>query len=401
MKSNNFSAMVDEFEIHSNKRTDRTYISPSIDVKHPLTGDVRQIRIVSKVLDSPNEQIFAKIKDELIIRVTPQNRQELVAKLYEDNRGVFNLTFQKFTRKTGNPHKQSFSFVGEEIKRIIDFINNLTDIPFDKSESSKLDDQTLKEIRLSKEQAQKLIKGNEDVILEIVRHDITKYDIVTLGYRKKQLMAFEKLLSNQDFFEKSKSLKNVKNDEALWQLFFEKNTWIFGYGLNFFFNSPLDNARLEQVVAGYDFQSAGKRVDALLKTRGLINSLCFVEIKTPDTKLIKEVKTPYRSECWQVSDELSGAIAQIHKTVQKSLTNLSTKIEMIDHAGNPTGEKVFLYQPKSFLVIGNLNEFMKDKGINESKFSSFELFRRNLSSPEILTYDELYERAKFIIRHHE
>jgi hypothetical protein len=32
-----------------------------------------------------------------------------------------------------------------------------------------------------------------------------------------------------------------------------------------------------------------------------------------------------------------------------------------------------------------------------SKRRSFELFRRNLTQPEILTFDELFERARFII----
>jgi hypothetical protein len=32
-----------------------------------------------------------------------------------------------------------------------------------------------------------------------------------------------------------------------------------------------------------------------------------------------------------------------------------------------------------------------------SKRNTFELFRRNITSPEILTFDELYERAKFIV----
>jgi hypothetical protein len=31
------------------------------------------------------------------------------------------------------------------------------------------------------------------------------------------------------------------------------------------------------------------------------------------------------------------------------------------------------------------------------KFSSFELYRQQLTGVEILTYDELYERARFII----
>lgn len=393
--------MTDDFEIFNNKRPDRTYISPSIKTKNPLTEEIRKIRIVSKVIDSSEEFTFAKIKDELVIRVTSKQREELVAKFFEDNRGVFVLSFQKFSLKTGNPYQASFSFVGDEIKKIVDFIHSIIDLPLDNKASIKIDDKKLEEILLSKEQTRKLFKKNEEILIEFLKNDITKSDIVTLGYRKKQLYNFEKLLNDLEYFNKLKSLYKVTSDERLWQLFFEKNTWIFGYGLDYIFNSPLEEKKLEQVVSGFDFNSSGKRVDALLKTKGFINSLCFAEIKTPDAHLIKNTKTPYRPECWQISDELSGAVAQIQKTVQKSIKNISTKTEIKDGSGNLTGEELFIYQPKSILIVGNLQQFIGESGINEDKFSSFELFRQNLKSPEIITFDELFERAKYIIKNTE
>lgn len=40
---------------------------------------------------------------------------------------------------------------------------------------------------------------------------------------------------------------------------------------------------------------------------------------------------------------------------------------------------------------------MTVNGVNEEQFVSFELFRRQLTAPEIITFDELYERARFIV----
>jgi hypothetical protein len=134
-----------------------------------------------------------------------------------------------------------------------------------------------------------------------------------------------------------------------------------------------------------------------MKTKGMINSLCFGEIKTHKTDLLKSVSSPYRRECWSVSDELIGGVAQIQKTIQKSIENIKTKTEIKDKNGDLTGEQLYLYQPKSFLLIGTLNQFAIEDKVNEEKFSSFELFRRNLVNPEIITFDELYERAKHII----
>jgi hypothetical protein len=129
--------------------------------------------------------------------------------------------------------------------------------------------------------------------------------------------------------------------------------------------------------------------------------LCFCEIKTHKTKLLKQIKEAYRGESWSISDEFSGAIAQIQRTVQKSLKSIQSKTDVKNEYGDPTGEQLFLYQPKSFVVIGSLQEFITEHGINEEKYSSFELFRQNIHRPEIITFDELYERAKFIVHSEE
>ena len=192
---------------------------------------------------------------------------------------------------------------------------------------------------------------------------------------------------------------NVRGKEAVWQRFFENNPWVFGYGLNYIFTTGLDSRALEQVTTGYNFTESGKRTDALLRTRGYISSLCFVEIKTHKTELLQP--KPYRAECWAASDELVGSVAQIQKTVQKAIKGLQARIEMMDDTGDPTGEMVFLYQPKAYVVIGSLSRFVTPNGVNESKYSSFELFRRNIVNPEIITFDELYERAKYIVQRGE
>ena len=49
------------------------------------------------------------------------------------------------------------------------------------------------------------------------------------------------------------------------------------------------------------------------------------------------------------------------------------------------------------MIIGSLGEFVGEKGVNKQKYRSFELYRRNIINPEIITFDELYERAKFIV----
>ncbi len=392
---------MEEFDYHSNKRTDKTYISPAIKTGDESKGiPERDIRIISKIIDSKESYLFAKIKDELIIRVTDGDRQELKANIFEDTRGVYVLTFQKYTKQTGNPHKYSFSFVGEEILKLKKFLLSLKDLPIESKEKRQVSDLELSDVILTQSQKRKIIIENQDLFFDIMKSDITKSDIVALGYRKQQLELFEKLLNDPNFFLQYKIQIKADKDETVWQSFFENNTWIFGYGLNFIFTSSIEGKKLEQVVKGFDFNSSGKRTDALMKTRGIISALCFVEIKKHDTPLIYNNK-PYRADCWRISDELSGSISQLQKTVQKSIKALQTKIEIRDNVGNPTGEELFLYNPKSYVVVGSLNEFKTDNGVNEEKYSSFEIFRNSLKQPEVITFDELFERAKFIVKSSE
>jgi len=262
-----------------------------------------------------------------------------------------------------------------------------------------LDDHILDDLLISEDEKRGYLLENLDLVMEVARNDITKSDIVALAYRKEQLGLFDKLLHDEDFFEETRIEWEKNGPEAVWQQFFENNPWIFGYGLNYIFSSGLDDKKLEQVTTGYSISGAGKRVDALMKTRGLISSLCFVEIKTHNTSLLSE--RPYRRECWRISDELAGSISQIQKTVQKAIKNIQTKHDVETDTGEPTGETVFLYQPRAFVVVGSLDEFRTDQGTNEQKFGSFELFRRNMVNPEVITFDELFERAKFIVRHSE
>lgn len=397
--------MSDDYEYFRNKRADRVYLSRSLSQKLYRKADdgeveelERPFRIVSKVIDCAESHQFFRQGKQASLRITEGQRQEIKAKFYEDTRGVTTLQIQKYTIESGTPHNTYFTFTGNEISTLYNFLRNIEFLPIKDEHGTKLDDKFVESIVLTKEQALLLLSQQPQLLDELVRHQITARDVAVLGHRRKQITEFECLLVDDAHFSKRKAeLGQGKKNEDVWQDFFERNTWIFGYGLNYFLNSPLDNEKLEQVVKGHDLTGSGKRVDALLKTQGLISALSFGEIKTHKTDLLKQVSTAYRKECWQISDQLAGGIAQVQRAVQVSLTNIRSRTELKDSSGAPTGEQLFLYQPKSFIVVGSLAEFQTEHGINEERYSSFELFRRNTLAPEIITFDELYERARFIV----
>lgn len=340
-----------------------------------------------------NEQIaLAEIKSEVIIRVSSGGTRQIKALFYVDDRQIKALILQRFGAKNGKPHEQSFSFVGDEIDKLLEFAQFIATEQAEGSARVRIDIADLKRFNVSKSAAAALARQNLSMVAEIAESEVTERDVIAIGYRRKALENFRRFLDDADFFDAE--AEKAKSQEAVWQKFFEANTWIFGYGLHFVFTSALTDRKLEQVVSGYNVASSGKRTDALLMTRGRISSLCFGEIKTHRTALLE--KEQYRTEAWAPSREVVGAIAQVHRTVERAESTLRSKLELRDADGNPEGEPLFLLRPRSVVVVGNLAQFKTDHGINEPKYSSFELFRRQLSSPDVITFDELYERARFI-----
>ena len=241
-----------------------------------------------------------------------------------------------------------------------------------------------------------MIAQNQELVIQLAQSEITVSDIVAVRYRRDQLERFERLLNDEQYFANERQTTGY-SPERVWQVFFEANKWLFGYGLTYVYLSSLDQERLEQTVVGHDLTGKGKRADALMKTRGAIEALCFVEIKSHDTPLLH--REPYRSGAWVPSDHVSGGVAQVQITVENAVRRLTEKIEPVDEHGEPTGEQLFAFQPKSFLVVGRLDQLRSEKGINLEKYRSFELYRRNVVRPEIITFDELFHRAKFIVDH--
>lgn len=384
----------DERSFHFGKRPDKTYVSKGFQA--PLSG--RTLRYASRVLDSPEGQQFAVAGDELVIRATPKSRTEIKAVFTEDSRKITTLTIQRFNPASGPSARDYFSFIGSEIDALLTFILGVRTISLGDSKKVHLSDDQLRDLILNDGQARQIFAENEDLFIRIAQSEDLKRDLVAVGYRRKQLDRFERLLRDEPFFDAERQRLGAK-PEGVWQAFFEANTWIFGYGLSYQFLSALDDRKLEQVVRGSDVGGSGKRVDALMKTQARINSLCFVEIKRHDTRLLAQ--TAYRPDSWPPSADLSGGVAQVQATVQAALENLDRKVAITDRVGDPTGETLFNIQPRSFLVIGNLDEFVTDNGVNESKFRSFEMYRRHTRQPDIITFDELLHRARFIVEHGE
>ncbi len=243
--------------------------------------------------------------------------------------------------------------------------------------------------------AEKIIVHNMEVVKKVVEHKLEVPEIVGLAHRKNQLNEMRRLLSETDHFSACKKMWKCARDEDTWQHFFQENQWIFGRGLTYAFTSAALEKRLETVTTGSSVVEAGKRVDALLRTRGSISALCYAEIKKHDTKLL--ASSDYRPGSFRPSVELAGAVSQCQITVEKALKTIGDKLSVKSKLGHLTGEFLYNTAPQSFLVIGSLDEFKDvDGAIHEERYKTFELYRRNIISPSIMTFDELWARASSV-----
>jgi hypothetical protein len=186
-------------------------------------------------------------------------------------------------------------------------------------------------------------------------------------------------------------LDNHASDEDWWQSFFEENKWIFGYGLNY---QILRQEQSQPHYGGVKVDGkGGEKGDYLTSTDGDMNFTVLVEIKTPNTQLLQGAQE-IRNGAWSLAKDLTDALSQIEANIY---TWDKQGSEQPDNRDRFEAQNVFTVQPKGVIVIGKL-ESAKD---SRSKRETFQRFRKSIHGIDILTFDELYKRAKFIVEHGE
>jgi hypothetical protein len=246
----------------------------------------------------------------------------------------------------------------------------------------------------SHNQLESAYKDDPDSVRRLIQDDETARDVEAIAYRRKGLTTFQRLLDDPEFFDQQ--IPQGHRPEAVWQQFLSENAWIVNGSLAVQYFVSWDRTRLEQVVAGSSISGVGKRVDALLRTVGRVRLFAFLEIKHHRAPLLG---AKYRSGCWAPSPELVGGVAQVQGTVHRAASDIGHRLaDRAPDGSEIPGQFTYLIRPRSFLLIGESREFIgKGGGLNQDKFLSFELYRRHLQEPEIITFDELLGRATGLI----
>jgi hypothetical protein len=173
--------------------------------------------------------------------------------------------------------------------------------------------------------------------------------------------------------------------ECDWQKFFERNTWIFGYGLSYKFLSTL---KAQPNYGGTTVTGSGaQRGDYLAASEADKRFTVLVEIKTPESLLVHAKL--YRNSVHHLGEDLTGGVSQLQtncRTWESEGSRTSGNRELLER------EACYTIQPKGILIIGHTGQLDKD-----AKRTTFELFRRSLQNPEVITFDELLGRAEHLL----
>jgi len=314
----------------------------------------------------------------------------------KDKDDINEIEIVKAVSETDKQRVKFTNFNLQQLKMFLNFISSI-DLKGISERRIVLADNTLEVLdETTKRKIYTLLSGSDGgiVIKELLDQGlITNEDIVNTGFRKQQLEIFKKLLY-EDYLQKYKEDIGKQNtkDETAWQHFFTRNKWILGYGLDYRFQGIL-----QKEFHASDTNAAGGEgviADYLLGDKHFTT---FVELKLPTANIFGSSKN--RSNAWQLSSKLIDAYSQILE--QKASGQI--KIEQTKGLYNDKGEKIAQrsFDSKTILIFGTWDEL--DKGndspaIKSIKRKTFELFRRDSRNIDIVTYDELYERATYIAK---
>ena len=166
---------------------------------------------------------------------------------------------------------------------------------------------------------------------------------------------------------------NAERDEEFWQKdVFEKHQWILAQ----IFSLPCTLFQSKAYVGGKGIDNAGGNVADFVYKNGLTRNAAIVEIKRPDTPIIKEA---YR-QTYSFTSHFSGAINQV----------LNYRDSLAREINSLANGQLNAFSPTCVVVIGRTSEF----GNEPKKMAAFENYRAILSNVIIITYDELLAKMK-------
>ena len=353
-----------------------------------------RVRLANAVYEGTERAVLGEIEGALCLRLTGKQRKtQVTALISQDDAGVRRLTLQTFQNRAGDwfqgYEKEAFTFRADEFNRLLEFLNRLEFIDMSNEERFQVED-------ISVQAGPKIITDAADRAL------ISKLKTMPHREREQFFRSFQGELTHEEInlllgrrqaLEKFEAQMDAGDwAETDWQEFFEKQSWVFGYGLDYRIMRPFDR---EMVVGGGGTDNRNKpTVDFLMN---FTDYTVLVEIKKPSTPIFKDQRAG-RAGTWRFSVDFMDAISQVLEQKAEWLS-ASQSNENLDKSGSRKLE-ARTRDAKVILVFGSHAEFDRSDNTRDAnvKRDTFELFRRDTRAVEIVTFDELLDRAKFIVK---
>jgi hypothetical protein len=380
-----------EYEFFQLRKEAKTYISKVFTFNASSTERLRQVKMV---IEGNDKVHLGEIEGVMCLRLTGNVRKTQVSALVtQDDKGIKRLTLQTFKTHEGDwtkaVEKEEFTFRTDEFNRLLSFLSQIKFIDLSNEENFHIEDISTKAgpkaiIDASDRGIVNRIRDMTDVqrssLLRVLQQSLTPEEINILLGRKQGLAEYEEHMHLLDW------------SEARWQGFFDREQWVFGYGLDYRMMRQFDR---EMTVGGGGTDNKNKPVIDFLMS--FTDYTVLVEIKTPDTPIFTASRRG-RAGTWEFSREFMSAVSQIIEQKAEWLSFAQTG-EHYNRAGTDV-LKARTRNAKSILVIGSRDEFSRSGNARDANImrDTFELFRRENRSIDIVTFDELLERARFITR---
>jgi len=385
-------ALSDEYRFFQLRRAAKTYISKVFTWNAQNTERLRNVRMVMEGSDILH---VGEIEGMLCLRLSGEKRKSQVTALVsQDDKAVRRITLQSFQSRKGDWYQgyaeHSFTFQTDEFQRLLSFLSRIEFIDLSNEDGFDIQDISTGPGRkviidaTDREFVERIraMEANErEAFLAALKGSLTTQEVNILLGRRQGVELFERQIKSEVWSERD------------WQDFFDREQWVFGYGLDYRVMRPFDR---EMTVSGGGADNRDRPiVDFLLS---FTDYTVLVEIKRPNTPIFSSGRNTGRAGTRAFSAAFTSAVSQILEQKAEWLAFASSG-EHFTRDGSQRLE-ARTRDAKTILVIGSSAEFDAAGDARSAQVlrDTFELFRRDIRSIDILTFDELLERARFITR---
>ena len=272
----------EDYDFFRHRVAGKAYFSKVFTHRGAITEE--RVRYARMILDGNDKLLVGEIEGALCLRLTGEKRKTQVSAIVtHDHQDVRRLTIETFQSRAGDWYqayeKESFSFRGDEFRRLVQFLEQIKFIDATNQDKFQVED-------VSTGTGRKAIIDAEDrgfiarlkalpreqraSVLDALQGALSVEEINILLGRRKGLDQFERHMTLSDW------------DESAWQDFFDREQWVFGYGLDYRIMRAFDR---EVTVGGAGTDNRNKPLIDFLQT--FKDYTVLGEITRPDTDIFK------------------------------------------------------------------------------------------------------------------